>query len=327
MTVATPAGARIRGLAGRREALLQVAALLVLAVLPLFLGAYPISALSRILAFGLLAVSLDLLTGYTGLPSLGHAAYFGVGAYTAALFGIHVTANAPVQLVAALAAGGIAAALTGWVAVRTHGTFFLMLTLAVGEIVHQLAESWSSLTGGSNGLAGMPAMTVLPGRPVLLSGFVYWYVLAVFVVCYLVMRRLVASPFGRTLRGIRDNEARMRALGYATARSKYLVYCIAGAVAGVAGSLWAAQARFVSPADLSFEMAALVLLAVVIGGSGSLWGPCLGAALVLLVHDTLSSYVAGRGPLILGLAFIAAVYLLPRGFAGIRATRPRGARP
>ncbi|MQA84812.1 MAG: branched-chain amino acid ABC transporter permease [Streptosporangiales bacterium] len=310
-----------RGLAARRGAAFRLTVVLLLVALPLFLGPYPISALSRILAFALLAASLDLLTGYTGLASLGHAAYFGVGAYTAALIGIHLTPNAPVQLLAALAAGGIAAGLTGWVAVRTHGTFFLMLTLAVGEIVHQLADSWTSLTGGSNGLVGMPPITVLPGRPLVLAGFVYWYILAIFVLCYAVLRRITASPFGRTMRGVRDNEARMRAVGYDTARVKYVVYCIAGAVAGAAGSLWVAQTRFVSPADLSFEIAALVLLAVVIGGSGSLWGPCLGAALVLLVNDTLSSYVAGRGPLLLGLAFVAAVYLLPRGFAGLRGVR------
>ncbi|MDQ1666572.1 MAG: branched-chain amino acid transport system permease protein [Actinomycetota bacterium] len=306
---------------------IQAVAVLVLATLPFLMSSYQVSTMTRILAFALLAVSVDLLTGVTGLPTLGQAAYFGVGAYAAALTALHWTANAPAQLLVAVGAGLLAAAATGWVAVRTRGIVFLMLTLAIGELVHQVADGWS-FVGGSNGLTGIASPRLLPGgAPITLAGVVYWYVLAVFVLAYLGVRAVVASPFGRTLRGIRDNEPRMRAIGYRPAVAKFAVYCLAGAVAGAAGSLWITQTRFVSPGDLAFEVAALALLSVVIGGAGSLWGPCLGAGVVLLTRDYLSTYVGGRGSLLLGLVFIAVVYVLPRGLAGLGQRLAVGRRP
>ncbi|HEX6684863.1 MAG TPA: branched-chain amino acid ABC transporter permease, partial [Candidatus Limnocylindrales bacterium] len=130
-----------------------------------------------------------------------------------------------------------------------------------------------------------------------------------------------ASPLGQTLRGIRDNEPRMRALGYPTTVYKLAAFVIAGGVAGVAGGLLAAQQRLVTPADLGFATSALALLAVVIGGTGTLWGPCLGAAVVVTVRDYLGPDLGGHGPLVLGLVFIAVVYLMPRGAAGLRLRR------
>ena len=305
-----------RGLRARPRAVVAVAVLLVLAAAPLVLGAFPVTTMTRMLAFAVLVLSVDLLTGVTGLPTLGQAAYFGVGAYTAVLVGLHVTSDAIVQVLAAAVMGLVAAALTGWVAVRSRGIVFLMLTLAIGESVHQVADTWSAV-GASNGLAGMPPITLLGGPSLLAAGFVYWWVLVVAVAVFAAVALVARSPYGRTLRGIRDNEARMRALGYRPALARYGVFCLAGAVAGVGGALWAAQARFVSPGDLGFDIAALALLSVVIGGAGSLWGPCLGAALVLLVRDNLSSYIDGHGPLVLGLVFIAVVLLVPRGLAGL----------
>lgn len=302
---------------------LVAGALLALALLPLFASGNVADMMTRVLAFALLAVSLDLLTGVGGLPSLGHAAPFGVGAYAAALVAKHLTTVGPLQLLAAAAAGAALSASVGWVVVRARGTYFLMLTLAVGEIVHVLADRWEGITGGSNGLAGIPAITLLPGgSPVRLAGVLYWYVLGAVLLGAAALVMVSRSAFGRTLRGVRDNEERMRSLGYATVRPKYAVFCIAGAAAGAAGSLWVAQARFVSPADLSFEISAMALLAVVLGGRGSLWGAAFGAALVVLVRDELSPQLGGRGPLVLGLVFIVAVYLLPRGFAGLRLPRP-----
>ncbi|UBU17930.1 branched-chain amino acid ABC transporter permease [Nonomuraea gerenzanensis] len=305
-----PRRGAVRPLAG-------AAVLLLLTAAPLVLSAYPISTMTRILAFAVLVLSVDLLTGVTGLPTLGQAAYFGAGAYTAALVGIHLTPDAAVQALAGLAAGLVTAALTGWVAVRARGIVFLMLTLAIGETAHQVADTWPAV-GAGNGLAGMPAITLFGGPPLLAAGYVYWWVLVVAVAVYAAVALVVRSPYGRTLRGIRDNEPRMRALGYRPALARYGVFCLAGAVAGVGGALWAAHARFVSPADLGFEVAALALLSVVIGGGGSLWGPCLGAALVLLVRDNLPASIGGHGPLVLGLVFVAVVFLLPRGLAGLR---------
>jgi branched-chain amino acid transport system permease protein len=301
-------------------------AVLVLAAAPLFLAPYATTTLTRMLVFALLAASLDLLVGFAGLPSLGHAAYFGVGAYAAAWFTKNVSTAAPAPLLVALGAGALAAAATGWVAVRTHGVYFLMLTLAIGEIVAQAAETWEPVTGGSNGLYGVPS-TRIAGSPLDVAG-IYWYVLAAFLFGFLALLLVSRSPFGAALRGIRDNEPRMRALGYATRRYKYLAFVVAGGMAGLAGGLLAAQQRLVTLADLSFTTAALALLAVIIGGAGSLWGPCLGAALVILVRDVVGPDIDGHGPLLLGLVFILVVYLLPRGAAGVRLPkRPAGGRP
>lgn len=296
-------------------------ATLLLAAAPLFLAPYATTTLTRMLVFALLAASLDLLVGFAGLPSLGHAAYFGVGAYAAAWFTKNVTTAAPVPLLVGLGAGALAAAATGWVAVRTHGVYFLMLTLAIGEIVAQAAETWEPVTGGSNGLYGVPA-TRIAGTPLDVAG-VYWYVLAAFLLGFAALMLVSRSPFGAALRGIRDNEPRMRALGYATRRYKYLAFVVAGGVAGLAGGLLAAQQRLVTLSDLSFTTAALALLAVIIGGAGSLWGPCLGAALVILVRDVVGPDIDGHGPLLLGVVFILVVYLLPRGAAGVKVRWPR----
>jgi len=282
-----------------------------LAAAPFFLAPYATTTLTRILVFALLAVSLDLLVGITGLPSLGHAAYFGVGAYAAGWLATHSTSQALPQLVFAVAAGAVVAAAAGWVAVRSHGVFFLMLTLAIGEIIQQLAQSWTPVTGGSNGLYGIPA-TRIGELSLTQVAFLHWYVTAVFAAGFAIVWSVSVSPLGRTLRGIRDNEPRMRSLGYETKRYKMTAFVIAGGVAGLAGGLLAAHQRLVTPADLGFTTSALALIAVVIGGAGRLWGACLGAALVVVVRDYLGPDLDGHGPLVLGLVFIAIVYVLPK---------------
>jgi branched-chain amino acid transport system permease protein len=293
-----------------------------LAAAPLVLAPYAVTTLTRILVFALLAMSLDLLVGFTGLPSLGHGAYFGAGAYAAGWVAIHATASAPVVLGAALLTGGALAAVAGVVAVRARGVFFLMLTLAIGEIVEQLAESWHEVTGGSNGLYGIPPARLgdvaLVGDQVL-----YWAVLAVAALAAVSLRLLVGSPLGDSLRGVRDNEARMRALGYQVGAIKLVAFTVAGAVAGLAGGLLAAQQRLVTPADLGLGTSIPALLAVTIGGPGTLWGACLGAALVVLLRDTVGAGLGGHGQLLLGAVFVAAVYLLPGGAARARWPRRR----
>ncbi|MBA3367712.1 MAG: branched-chain amino acid ABC transporter permease [Geodermatophilaceae bacterium] len=311
---------------GRRVPLGRLVALVVLIILaavPLFVAPFPTSMLGRMLIFGLLAVSLDLLVGITGLPSLGHAAYFGVGAYSAGLVAKYWTAAAPVPLLAAVLVAAIAAAATGWLAVRSHGVFFLMLTLAIGELIQQLAESWSGVTGGDNGLGGIPAVELL-GTPLVQEGYVFWYTLAFASVGYLTIWALSRSPFGAALRGIRDNESRMRSLGYSPFRYKLAGFVLAGAVAGLAGGLLATQRfAFVTPADVGFTTSALALLAVAAGGAGSLWGPAIAAALVVLIRDVYGPDLDGHGTLVLGAAFIVAVYLLRNGIAGLATTRFR----
>jgi branched-chain amino acid transport system permease protein len=295
----TPDASPRRGRAATRTVPILLL-LVLLAAVPLFAAPFTTNTLSRILIFALFAVSLDLLVGITGLPSLGHAAYFGVGAYTAGLVSIHWTAAAPVPVLLAAGAGAAAAAATGWLAVRSGGIYFLMLTLAIGELVHQLAQSLSSVTGGSNGLFGIPSVQIA-GEPLTLAGYVYWYVLAVAVLGFLGLWLVAHSPFGSVLRGIRDNEPRMRSLGYSPFRYKFVTFAIAG----------------------GFALSALILLAVVLGGAGTLWGPVLGAAVVVLVRDTFGPQLDGHGPLLLGLVFVLAVYVLPRGLAGPLARQER----
>jgi len=311
----TPTAAS-RGSVLLRRGLPVLVLVVVLAAMPLFVAPFTANTLSRILIFALFAVSLDLLVGITGLPSLGHAAYFGIGAYAAGLVSIHWTSEAPVPVLVAAVAGAGAAAATGWLAVRSGGVYFLMLTLAIGELTAQLATRLTSVTGGSNGLFGIPSVRV-GGEPLTLAGLVYWYVLAFALLGFLGLWWVAHSPFGGALRGIRDNEPRMRSLGYSPFRYKFAAFILAGGFAGLAGGLFAGLLRIVNPSDAGFTSSALMLLAVVLGGAGTLWGPVLGAAVVVLVRDTFGPQLDGHGPLLLGVVFVVAVYVLPRGFAGL----------
>lgn len=319
MTVSLP------GTRWRPTVLVTAGIMALLAFAPL-LGAdvYTIVVLTSILGYALLAMSINLVAGHAGLLTLAHAAYAGVGAYASVLISRSVTHNGLVQLAVAVTAAAAAAALTGWIAVRASRMYFLMLSLAIGELLHILAMRWRSVTSGSDGLVAGAPFEMVPGVPVLLPGYVYWFALAVFAICAGLLLLVVRSPFGSALRGIRDNEPRMRGLGYATANYKYAVWIFSGAVAGAAGWIVTAQMpRFVSPSLMAFHMAALLLLAVVIGGLGSMWGACIGASVVILMTNVVSQDLDGHGPLLLGAIFVLAVYLLPRGLAGIGLRRTR----
>lgn len=302
-----------------------VVVVVVLATMPLF-GAtsYVVVTATSVLAYALLAMSISFVGGHAGLLTLAHAAYAGVGAYAVALAARHVTGDGLVQLLIAVLAGAGIAAISGWIVVRATKTFFLMLSLAVGELLHVLALQWRDLTRGSDGLLAGGPFRLLGSGPVELSGYVYWVALAVFAVFGALVLVVVRSPFGAALRGIRDNEPRMRSLGYATSWYKYGAWIFSGAVAGAAGWIWVAQLpRLVAPAQLSFHLAGLLLLAVIIGGLDSMWGACLGAAAVALTTNVLSQDLGGHGPLVLGVAFVVAVYALPRGIAGLLRVRRR----
>jgi branched-chain amino acid transport system permease protein len=295
---------------------LNLIALVMLSLMPYLVSDFHLLLLTQILIFGLLAASLDLLVGYTGLPSLGHAACFGVGGYTTAVVAKDLSSNGFWQIGAAVAAATAVAAVTGWLAVRTRGVYFLMLTLAFSQLLFSLALTWTRVTGGSNGLAGIPRVRLMPGFTLTDELRLYYYVLVACLLAFFLLRRIVASPFGRTLQGIRENEGRMRSLGHATTTYKLASFCIAGAVAGYAGALFAQHERFVSPAMVSFEVSALALVMMIVGGSGTLYGAVLGAATVILLRDELSSRFEERWQLMLGLVFILTVYVLPGGVAG-----------
>ena len=295
----------------------RVVVLALLAGAPLLLDNFRLVLLTEILIFGLFAASLDLLIGYTGLPSLGHAGYLGVGGYAAGLLATHhVSHDAFAQLGVATVAAAAVAAATGALAIRSRGIYFLMLTLAFGELLYELAFNWYSKTGGSNGLFGVPTAT-LAGSPLDVDAHpdrFYLYVLGAFLAGYVVLHVLVASPFGHTLVGIRENEGRMRSLGYNVALYKLVAFTVAGGIAGYAGALTLQQTKGISPSSMSFEISALAVVALIIGGRATLLGPVLGAAFVYMIRDELATHIAEHWAIVLGAVFVLVVYLLPGGF-------------
>jgi branched-chain amino acid transport system permease protein len=306
----------------------RLAVLALLVAAPALLDTYRTFLLTEILIFGLFAASLDLLLGYTGLPSLGHGGYFGVGAYAAGLFALHVTPNAFAQLAVALGVAAGVALLTGVFAVRSRGVYFLMLTLAFGQLLWVLALNWTSLTGGSNGIYGIPAPTLGGSSSWLVpSDHFYWYTLGVFLVGYVALKFVVASPFGRALAGIRGNEERMGSLGYSVPLSKLAVFTVAGAIAGFAGALACQQSKYFSPDGMSFDVSAVAVVVIVIGGQRTLLGAVLGAAFYYVMRDQLSDALSSHWQLVLGAVFVLVVYLLPGGLvSGGRRLRRRVAR-
>jgi branched-chain amino acid transport system permease protein len=290
--------------------------LVLLVAAPLVLDNYRVFLLTEILIFGLFAASLDLLIGYGGLPSLGHAGYYGVGAYAAGLLALHdVTTNVFLQIGAATVAAAAVALVTGIFAVRSRGVYFLMLTLAFGQLLWVLALNWTAVTNGSNGLFGVPAPSLWPGHDTWLAtnDHFYWYTLGVFAVGYLLLRIVVASPFGRALGAIRENEGRMGSLGYNVPLYKLGAFTIAGAIAGYAGALALQQPKYFSPEGMSFEVSALAVIALIVGGQRSLLGPVLGAGFVYLIRDQLATALASHWQLVLGAVFVLVVYVLPGG--------------
>jgi branched-chain amino acid transport system permease protein len=268
-------------------------------------------------------MSLDVLLGYTGLPSLGHAAYFGVAAYAAAILAVDAGAGFATCLGAALAAAGLTAALFGVLAIRATGTYFLMITLALGMVVWGLAFRWVSMTKGDNGISGVarPAL----GLPWDLTAPLpfFYFALACAALAWLLLGLLVSSPFGMSLKGIRESESRMRSLGYDVWLHKYLAFVLSGLFAGFAGVLWAYYNGFVSPVDVQLVTSVEGLLMVALGGSGTLVGPALGAVLIVFLKNFVSVYTK-RWLLILGAVYIGVILFAPRGIVGaLRAERAR----
>jgi branched-chain amino acid transport system permease protein len=302
--------------------------LVLLALAPVLLDNYRTFLLTEILIFGLFAASLDLLVGYTGLASLGHAGYFGVGGYAAGLVAQHWTSNAFAQIgVATVVAAGVAV-VTGAFAVRSRGVYFLMLTLAFGQLLWVLALNWSSVTGGSNGVFGLPIPTLAGSSNWLQDNdHFYWYTLAVFLVGYLLLRLVVRSPFGRALGANRENEGRMASLGYNVPLTKLAAFTIAGALAGYAGALACQQARYFSPESMAFDVSAVAIVAIIIGGERTLVGGVLGAAVYYVLRDQFSDQLSAHWQIALGIVFVLVVYLLPGGLVGggrrlLRRVRP-----
>ncbi len=300
---------------------LHAAALAALAGFPLVGGAFHVEELAvRLMIFAIFAISLDLLVGYTGLVSLGHAAFFGLGAYGLALLtpdgdGAALWLAAPV----AIAIAAVAALAIGALSVRTGGIYFIMITLAFAQMLFYFAIE-SADFGGSDGLfvLARPAADVFGIATVDLNDptTFYYAVLASLVACYLLLAMLLRAPFGQVIQAIRANEPRVRALGFPTVRYKLASFVIAGAVAGYAGFLQAAHAGYVSPGLMSWHQSGIVLMVVILGGMGTLWGPVLGTFAFLLLEDQLQT-VTDHSGLWIGLFIIALVLVLPQGLAGL----------
>jgi branched-chain amino acid transport system permease protein len=281
---------------------------LLAAALPAVAGPYPVTVAAVALALAMLAMSTQLLVGVAGLPGFGQAGYFGIGAYTAALLGNAGHPNAVGQLAAATLAGGLAAAITAPLLLRTRGTPFLMATFALQSLLATAASQWTTLTGGDEGLHTAP-VTLWPGSaPVTAPAHLYWYVLAVFTTGAAGIVLLMRSRLVLALRGIAGHEPRITALGHRVTATLTGGYTAAGALAGAGGALFVAVNQFISPADMGFEIASLMLLAAAIG-AGTLPGAAAAAVLIIAVRDLLGTAYSGMGPLLLGLLFITVAYL------------------
>jgi branched-chain amino acid transport system permease protein len=289
-----------------------IAAAMILAPL---LPSYPLTLLTQAVIVGILAMSLDLLLGYTGLASLGHAAYFGTAAYAVGILTTQYQQGFAVCLTVGVVAATATAAVFGLLAIRATGTYFLMITLALGMVVWGLAFRWVSMTKGDNGIAGIPRPELaLPWS--LWSPLPFFYlVLGAFVLAWALLALIVRSPFGLSLKGIRESESRMRALGYNVWLHKYLAFVLAGVFAGFAGVFWAYYNGFVSPVDVQLVTSVETLLMVALGGPGTLGGPALGAAVIVFLKNFVSVYTK-RWLLILGAVYIGVILFAPRGVFG-----------
>ncbi len=274
------------------------------------------TVLRDVLVFAIFALSLDLLIGRAGMPSLGHAAFFGAGAYAAGIASQRLgTDQLPITMGAAILVATALALFIGALVVRSEGIFFLMLTLALAQIVFAIAFQWTSVTGGSNGLSGV-GRPVIGGLDLTAADRMYVLVAVVFIAVALLLSRIVGSPYGRALVGVRENERRMRALGYDTTRLRLSAFVLAGAIAGVAGALSAYSLRFVSAQDVGIATSVRGFVMVLIGGAGSLFGPVLGAAVVMYIERVLSSAIP-VAETVLGLVFVAFVLLARQGIVGV----------
>jgi branched-chain amino acid transport system permease protein len=288
---------------------------------PLVLPSFWQRFLTEILIWGLLAMSSDILIGYTGMVSFGHSAFFGLGMYGAAAALLMV---APPNLLLALAFGLVAAAavsaFVAYFSTRLRDIYFAITTLIFSQIFYVIIFTWTEVTGGENGLSfrrpplGIPGIWTTPFDATTL----HWFVLAVVAGSYLILRRIMRSPFGMVLQSIRENEPRTRAIGYAVERYKIVAVMLSGLFAGLAGVLYAIQNRFAAPDFVFFIVSGDAVIFNVMGGIGTLVGPIVGAAAFLLLREGLGRLFGDQFPYLipLGFIFIAIIIFMPQGLLG-----------
>ena len=299
-------------------------AALLLAPLAARLGAegYILSLLTRAMIFGIAALSLDLILGYGALVSFGHAAFLGIGAYAVGILASHGIGEFAVQLPVAVGASALFALVTGAVSLRTKGVYFIMITLAFGQMLFFLATSLASY-GGDDGLT-LPGRSLFFGTRALAGDLPFYYaVLAFLLLAYLLCRSLVASRFGRVLRGTKENAVRMEAIGFSPYRFQLAAYVVAGALCGLSGALLANAAEFVSPAFMTWQRSGELIVMVILGGLGTLHGAIVGAAAFLLVEEALSGWTE-HWKMIFGPLLILVVLFARGGILGLLKGAGRG---
>jgi branched-chain amino acid transport system permease protein len=307
---------------GRRGAVYWGAFSLILALLivaPLVLPEFWRRLLTEILIWGLVAMSSDILIGYTGMVSFGHSAFFGLGMYGAAAALLTVSPpNLWLAFCYGLVAAAAVAAFVAYFSTRLRDIYFAITTLIFSQIFYVVIFTWTDLTGGENGLAFSRPPLGIPGLFSLrfTSTTLHWFVLAVVTASYLILRRITQSPFGMVLQSIRENEARTRAIGYPTERYKIVAVMLSGLFAGLAGVLYAVQNQFAAPDFVFFVVSGEVVIYNVIGGIGTLVGPIVGAAFFLLLREAFSRFFTEYYLIPLGLIFIAMVIFMPQGLLG-----------
>ena len=308
-------------IADRRRAVTLAVGGVLLALVP------PIAALTdqpfyldlfrRMMIFAIAAVSLDLILGYGGMVSFGHAAYLGIGAYAVGIPAYHGITNGFVQLGLAVAASALVALVIGAISLRTSGVYFIMITLAFAQMLYYLGISLETY-GGDNGMR-LAARSRFGGPIDLAQPATFYYlVLAILVLLLVAGRRLVASRFGMVVRAAKANEPRARAIGFSTARYKLTAFVIAGATAGLAGALLANQTEYLTPDFMHWTRSGEIMFMVILGGMGSLFGPVIGAVALLLLEDVLSAMTA-HWQIILGPILILVVLFAKRGLFGLLA--------
>ncbi|HKZ06556.1 MAG TPA: branched-chain amino acid ABC transporter permease [Methylomirabilota bacterium] len=293
--------------------------LILLIVAPLVLPEFWRRFVTEILIWGLLAMSSDILIGYTGMVSFGHSAFFGLGMYGAAAALLSVKpANLWLALLAGLVAAGVIAAFVAFFATRLREIYFAITTLVFSQIFYVIIFTWTEVTGGENGLTFSQPAFRIPGLfdVRFTPASLHWFVLAVVVISYLVLRRVTQSPFGMVLQSIRENEPRTRAIGYHVERYKIVAVMLSGLFAGLAGVLYAIQNKFAAPDFVFFVVSGEVVIFNVMGGMGTLVGPIAGAAFFLVLREVVSRYLIEYYLIPVGIIFTAMVIFLPQGLLG-----------
>jgi len=290
-------------------------ATLALAIPILTTNDFFITVLTEALIFGIWAMSLDLLVGYTGLVSFGHAAGFGLGAYAAGLFAQNISAEFILTLLAAQIIVILVAFATGFVVTRLSGIAFAILTLCICQVLFQIAVVWRSVTGGLDGLIGAPLPEIF-GRALEPGREFYLLTVSTLIIVYLGLRRFVDSPFGRTLQAIRSNEDRASAIGINVRLHKWVVFIISWMVAGIAGTLFVFLKAGANPMSLYWLESGNVLAMTILGGMGTLYGPIIGAIVFVFLRDEMTTLFRAW-QFTFGLVFVLVILLLPSGLAGI----------